>query len=327
VTRGAVLLALVVVASGPMACSTSSTNGAPPPLPRFGPARAVYDGDFGDPAIIAVARSYLLFGTDDPPDHIPTATSTDLATWVHGPDAVPVLPGWADPDAADQLTWAPSATVVRGRFLLYVTVQDAAVHRQCIAVLASATALGPYADARGSPLVCQAGLGGSIDPSVVSAGGHLHLVWKSDGNCCGLPASLWEQDLRADGLAVTGPAHLLLTADERWEGGIVENPALVPAPHGWWLFYSGNRFDVAAYATGLAWCPTLAGPCRETGQAAFLGGSALAAGQYSPGGLDFFRDRDGRLWGAFATWNRPPRNGRFYCCRSLDLAPVLSGAG
>jgi arabinan endo-1,5-alpha-L-arabinosidase len=320
-------VALLFVGCGLGACSSSPSSDAPPPLPRFGPARDVYDGDLGDPAVITAGPTYVLFGTDDPPDHIPTATSTDLVTWVHGPDAVPTLPAWADPDRGDRLTWAPAVAMVRGRFLLYVSVQDAAVHRQCIAALASATPLGPYTDARGSPLVCQVSLGGSIDPSIVSTGGHLHLVWKSDGNCCGLPASLWEQDLSADGMAVTGPAHRLLTADESWQGGIVENPALLPAPHGWWLFYSGNRFDVAAYATGLAWCPTLAGPCREAGNAPFLAGAALSPGQYSSGGLEFFRDRTGRLWGAFATWNRPARNGHFFCCRSLDLAPVVAGAG
>jgi hypothetical protein len=280
----------------------------------------VYDGDFGDPAVLAASGSYVLFGTDDPPDHVPTATSSDLATWVHGPDAVPRLPSWAEPDPDDALTWAPGAAVVRGHNLLYVSVHDASADRQCIAVLVARTPLGPYTDARGSPLVCQVGLGGSIDPSVVDDHG-LHLVWKSDGNCCGLPASLWEEDLRADGLAVTGPAHRLLTADRAWQGGIVENPSLLRASRGWWLFYSGNRFDVAAYATGLAWCPSVVGPCRETASGPFLAGTAT---EFSPGGLDFFRDRGGRLWAAFATWNRPPRDGRFFCCRSLDLAPVVS---
>jgi arabinan endo-1,5-alpha-L-arabinosidase len=156
----------------------------------------------------------------------------------------------------------------------------------------------------------------------VTGDGHgLHLVWKSDGNCCGLHAQLWEQDLTADGLSLTGRSHLLLTADLPWQAGIVENPALLRASRGWWLFYSGNRFDVAGYATGLAWCPTLRGPCRETSESPFLAGTAT---QFAPGGLDFFRDAHGTEWAAFATWSRPPRNGRFYCCRPLNIAPVLS---
>ena len=305
-----------------MWCASACSGGATgvPPLPRLGPARDVYAGDFGDPDIVAAGTRFVLFGTDDPPDHVPTATSDDLQAWVHGPDAVPVLPAWADPDPGDALTWAPAAAAVGGRDLLYVSVQDTAAHRECMAVLAARTPLGPYTDARGSPLVCQVPLGGSIDPSVADDHG-LHLVWKSDGNCCGLPASLWEQDLRADGLALTGQPHRLLTADRAWQGGIVENPALLRASRGWWLFYSGNRFNVAAYATGLAWCAGLAGPCREAGPGPLLAGTST---EFSPGGLDFVRDRDGRVWAAFATWNRPPRHGRFFCCRSLDLAAVIS---
>jgi hypothetical protein len=195
------------------------------------------------------------------------------------------------------------------------------VHRECIAVLTSAAALGPYRDGRGSPLVCQPALGGSIDPSVVTDGG-LHLVWKSDGNCCGLPSELWEQDLTADGLAVTGSAHALLRADRSWQGGIIENPAMLRAGGGgWWLFYSGNAFNVAAYGTGLAWCRTVSGPCRETTSGPFL---ATAAGQFSPGGLEVFHDHAGALWVAFATWNRPARRGRFFCCRSVDTAPLMT---
>jgi len=303
-----------------------SSGGSPtiPPLPRLGTPVAVGAGDFGDPSITAVAGMEVLFGTDDPPDHIPTATSTDLMTWSRGPDAVPQLPPWADPDPDDALTWAPAAATIEGRHLLFVSVQDAAAHRQCIAVLASTDPQGPYHDAKGSPLVCQLALGGSIDPSVSLDHGSIHMVWKSDGNCCGIPVSIWEQDLRADGLAVEGSPHRLLTADLAWQGGIVENPALLPAPSGgWWLFYSGNMFDRAAYGTGVAWCPRLVGPCRETGSGPFLSGSPT---QYSPGGLDFFRDPGGHLWAAFATWDRPPRDGVFHCCRTLDIAPVVSAA-
>ena len=107
---------------------------------------------------------------------------------------------------------------------------------------------------------------------------------------------------------------------------MIEEPAAVPAADGgWWLFYSGNHFDLPAYATGLAYCIDLAGPCREVSRDPFLTTAALAeAGQSAPGGLETFRAADGRLWAVFDTWNRPARNGRFRCCRSLQLAPVSS---
>ena len=325
------IVLLVVGGATAVGVAGPGRSKATPRVPRIGPASDVYDGDVGDPFILSAPvpvttgtsrTSFALFGTDDPPDHIPTATSVDLEHWVHGPDALPTLPAWPNPDPTDSLTWAPAALAAGREYLLYVSVQEAASRRECIAVTSASTPAGPFHDALGGSLVCQRSLGGSIDPSVSrDSHGVLHLVWKSDGNCCGLPAGLWQQQLRSDGLALTGQPHRLLTADEPWQGGIIENPALLPASAGgWWLFYSGNRFDVAAYATGLAYCPTLTGPCRETSSRPFLAGTGT---QYSPGGLDFFHDAKGALWASFATWNRPSRNGRFYCCRSLNIAPVV----
>ena len=48
-------------------------------------------------------------------------------------------------------------------------------------------------------------------------------------------------------------------------------------------------------------------------------------GAFAPGGLDTFRDGHGALWAVFDTWNRPTRNARFRCCRSLQLAPIQPG--
>lgn len=307
------------------ACAAPRSSSIPK-LPTLEPSHVSFDGDVGDPFVLRTGTGadlrYELYGTDDWPAHVPTAESADLATWRAGPDALPTLPAWADPDPKNSLTWAPAALGIDGRYLLYVSVQEKASRRQCIAVTASSVPLGPFADALGGPLVCQRELGGSIDPSVArDPGGGLHLVWKNDGNCCALPTSLWAQDLRPDGLGVTASPHRLLTADRPWQGGIVENPALLPASRGWWLFYSANEFDLAAYSTGLAWCPSLDGPCRNTADAPFLAG---ASGQLAPGGLDFFTDADGSTWAMFATWSRPPRNGRFYCCRPVSIARVLT---
>jgi beta-xylosidase len=207
--------------------------------------------------------------------------------------------------------------------VLYITVPEQGSGLQCIAAATSPTPEGPYRDPGPGPLVCQRELGGSIDPSVVADHeGGLHLLWKNDGNCCGSPAGLWEQALTADGIHVTGPAHRLLTAGAPWQGDIVENPAAIAATGGgWWLFYSANQFDVVDYATGVAWCATLEGPCQEAQPGPFL---ATEGTRYAPGGLETFRDGQGDLWAVYDTWNRPARNGRFRCCRSLYLARVLS---
>lgn len=178
------------------------------------------------------------------------------------------------------------------------------------------------------PLICQHDLGGSIDPTVTrDPAGRLRMVWKNDGNSIGLPSSLWAQQLTADGLGLVGTAHRLLTAHRPWQEGIVEGPAVLPAVDGgWWLFYSGNAFDTPEYATGLAYCPSLEGRCRDVSNSPFLATPTLRqTDQFAPGGLETFRDGHGALWAVFHTWNRLARDGRFACCRSVQLAPVLSG--
>ncbi len=305
---------------------------AMPALPVLGPARDVYDGDLGDPFVLPVTAGgkvvrFVAFGTGDWPARVPTAVSSDLATWHAGGDALPDLPAWAAPDPRNSLSWAPAALETAAGYVLYVSLPDAASGQQCIGAATSSVPEGPYRGAGDGPLLCQHDLGGSIDPAVVRDGaGRLHMLWKNDGNSVGAPSGLWEQGLRADGLAMVGPAHRLLTTTQPWQGGIIEEPAAIPAGGGgWWLFYSANAFDRPEYATGLAFCPSLAGPCREASDRPYYDTAALGqVNQFAPGGMETFRDAGGDLWAVFDTWNRPTRNGRFYCCRSVQMARVLS---
>jgi hypothetical protein len=306
-----------------VAVATGRDPGRLPTLPSLGAGTDVYDGDVGDPFVLAPVRTgpYVVYGTNDQPIHVPTATSTDLIHWTAGPDALPTLPSWAAPDPSDSLTWAPSVLDTGHGYLLYVTVPDAATGTQCVAVEASPVPLGPFRSVGRGPIECQAPLGGSIDPSVVRDDrSGIHLLWKSDGNSIHQPASLWEQNLDRAGTALTGAPSRLLTADEPWQAGIIERPEAAPATGGgWWLFYSGNAYNSPAYGTGVAWCQTLAGPCRDTSRHAFLSGSAR---EFSAAGLNVFRTSGGDLEAAYATWTHPPRNGHYHCCRALVLAHI-----
>jgi hypothetical protein len=298
-----------------------------PRLPVLGPSRDAYDGDLGDPSILPVHDGgpfrFIAFGTGDWPARVPTAYTTDLVTWQAGPDALPELPAWAGPDPTNSRSWAPAALAVGKRYILYITLPEASSGLQCIAAATSPVPEGPYTDRGTAPMLCQRDLGGSIDPAVVTdRSGGLHMLWKNDGNCCGHPTSLWEQKMTPDGLNVTGEPHHLLTPAATWQGGVLEEPAAIPASGGgWWLFYSGNRFDTAAYATGVAWCVELEGPCQDASPGPFL---ATEGTRFAPGGLETFKDAHGDLWAVYDTWNRPARNGRFFCCRSLYLARILS---
>jgi beta-xylosidase len=303
-----------------------------PTSPVLGPARVVYEGDIGDPVVMPVtskggAVSFVAFGTGDRRARVPTAHSADLTTWQQGPDALPVLPDWTAPDPRHSRSWAPAVLDTGHGYVLYVSLPDARSGQQCIGAASSSTPEGPYHGVGDGPLICQHELGGSIDPAVArDRDGSLHLFWKDDANALGQPTSLWEQKLSGDGLGLVGTAHRLLTASRPWQGGIIEEPAVIAASGaGWWLFYSGNSFDRPEYATGLAFCPTIVGPCREVSDEPFLATPALSQdAQFAPGGLETVRDARGGLWAVFDTWNRPARDGRFHCCRSLQMAPLVS---
>jgi hypothetical protein len=100
---------------------------------------------------------------------------------------------------------------------------------------------------------------------------------------------------------------------------------MLAASHGgWWLFYSGGFWRSGDYATGLAYCTSIQGPCWETSTAPFL---ASGPDQLSPGGFDTFTDSRGAVWASFSTFvlvPNPRRPGRVFRNRVLDIAPVLS---
>lgn len=303
---------------------------SPGALPRLGPAVGVESDDVGDPFVLTVPASagqkseYVLFWTTDWQSNVPTAVSPDLHHWTRVADALPVLPVWAQPSIS--LTWAPAAQAVPGGWVLYYSTEDAALRVECIGAAFSTSPSGPYTDRSSMPLVCQPAVGGSIDPSVVRAasGSARYLVWKNDGNSVGRPSAIWEEQLTPDGRRLVGTPHRLIGATQGWENGIVEGPAMLADSHGgYWLFFSGGRWQSDTYGTGLAWCPTVFGPCRTTSDGPFLASLPSAV---SPGGFDTFYDLSGRLWASWSAFPAAPADARAAMAenRVLEIAPVLS---
>ncbi|MGI8753040.1 MAG: glycoside hydrolase family 43 protein, partial [Acidimicrobiales bacterium] len=296
--------------------------------PRIGTVADVDQSDVADPFVLTVTAprqtTYYRFGTTDWESNVPTASSTDLHNWTAVPDALPVLPSWAQPSIS--MTWAPAAQRVGATFLLYFTTEERASGLQCIGRATASRPQGPYRDTSTAPMLCQRGAGGSIDPSVTTdgTGGHA-LLWKNDGNSHGQADALWSQPLSSDGLTLRGAPHRLLGADEAWQQNVIEGPAMVAAgTGGYWLFYSGGNWHSDTYQTGLAWCRTVAGPCQEMGDRPWL---ATTATMLSPGGLEVFRDARGRPWVAFSSFVLIPSTrhpGRFYDNRVLDVAPLTA---
>jgi hypothetical protein len=298
------------------------------PLPRLGPATAVEYDDVGDPYVLTVPPSggrkgeYVLFWTTDWQSNVPTAVSPDLRHWTRVADGLPTLPVWALPSIT--LTWAPAAQAVPGGWVLYYSTEDQSLGVECIGAAFSTRPAGPYSDSSSQPLVCQPAVGGSIDPSVVQAapGRPRYLVWKNDGNSARAPVAIWEQQLSPDGQHLVGPRHRLMGATQAWEDGIVENPSMLADAHGgYWLFFSGGRWQSTTYDTGLWWCATVSGPCSPTSDGPFLG---RRAGAVSPGGLDTFYDLQGRLFASWSVFPSAPSNPERALAenRVLEIAPI-----
>jgi len=353
-----VALAAAAAATGEVRAASRSEPDPASRAPTLGPIQTVDENDVGDPFILTVPPGvnppgdlpytntgpdayvsapwtaadatsatrngwYVLFGTTDWQSNIPTAVSNDRVHWTQAPDALPVLPSWAEPSIS--MTWAPAALNAGDRWILYFSTEEASSHLECIGRAVSSQPAGPYVDDSSQPMLCQRSLGGSIDPSVIAQGGQHYLLWKNDGNSSGKQDYLWSEALTRDGLRPEGQPHRLLVPTAPWTQGIVEAPAMVPSSGGgYWLFYSGGGWNSSRYGTGLARCTTVLGPCSNVGNHAFLATSRTVV---SPGGLDTFTGHDGRLWAAFtalvlvpSTWHP----GRYYYNRVLDIAPILT---
>ncbi|HEU5270579.1 MAG TPA: glycoside hydrolase family 43 protein, partial [Jatrophihabitans sp.] len=184
----------------------------------------VYRSDFPDPAVLRAGGTYHAYGTQSGDANVQTLTSTDLVHWQAGKDALPQLGRWATAGS----TWAPAVIALGGRYAMYYVAHDTGSAKQCIGRATASDPAGPFSDTAGRPLVCQAGLGGSIDPDPVRAGdGSLYLYWKNDGNCCGQPVHLWGQRLSPDGSKLVGTPDALLGNDKPWQGSLVEAPEMV----------------------------------------------------------------------------------------------------
>jgi beta-xylosidase len=319
-------------------------------LPTFGPPTAVEVNnpalnDIGDPYILPIAAGidgdqvpgYAVYWTTDWASNIPTALSTDLIHWRRVADSLPKLPAWAlvvrppsfwsppIPPGVSTLTWGPTVHAVPGGWELYYSTEDARTRTECVGAAFSTSPVGPFSDRSSAPLVCQAALGGDIDPSVVvPAPGKLALIWKNDGNSNGSPVSIWEQSLTPNGRSVVGRPVRIFGADQAWEHGIIEGPAMLADTHGgWWLFFSGGSWQSGTYATGVAWCATVQGPCQEVRAGPLIASTPTVV---SPGGLDTFVDHEGRLWAAYSAFPSVPANARAAEAspRVLELARVLT---
>ena len=259
------------------------------------------DQDFPDPDVIDVDGLYYAYATNTRAANVQYATSPDLKTWtVSLDDVFPELPAWAETGR----TWAPDVSALPdGRYALYFTAQERESGRQCIGVAVANAPIGPFVSDAPEPLICPVGEGGAIDASsVVDVDGSRYLVWKNDGNCCGLDTWLRLSTLTADGLAVVGEPVDLVKQTEEWEGDLVEAPVIVRHDDQYALFYSANDYGGENYAMGYALASSIAGPYTKGDEPLFT--TALSGGgALGPGGQDVVAAPDGDDRIVYHSWD------------------------
>lgn len=274
----------------------------------FRPGTA-YTGNFPDPTVLWAGNRFYAASTTVASLSLPLMTSTDLRTWVPRPagdpanpqqnDAMPTGAAWAQTRTTQGgrefwPTWAPSlAHVGVGRYVAAYAVPRASDGRRCISVAQSGHPLGPYVDRSSAPLVC--GVRAAIDPQIFQDRGYTWLVYKWASSPDLL--AVRRLDATATAFAPGSRSFTLLAPRLAWEGGTVENPAMIRFRGRLYLFYAANRFDTARYATGYALCASVKGPCRRMGRLLYTG--PYLAGQ---GGATPFRDRAGRLRLVYHAW-------------------------
>lgn len=303
---------------------TAAATGTPTLQPSEGPTAAatpgegefanpVIDDDFPDPHVINVGGTYYAYATTGGGKNLQAATSEDLVEWEMLTDPLPELASWSGltplfSDTPHKATWAPAAAQVDDRFILYYTTPALEMERpdglpsQCIGVAVADDPAGPFVDESEAPIVCQSDLGGSIDSTYFrDEDGTHYLVWKNDGNCCGIETRFYIQELAADGLEVVGePRDMGVSNDTIWERNVIEAPTLIARDGTYYLFFSGNDFASAAYAVGYATSDDVLGPYEDAEENPILETERPAGG---PGHQSVLEDEDGDLWMTYHAWD------------------------
>jgi beta-xylosidase len=252
--------------------------------------------NFPDPALLESDGTFYLYATEGEGRNIQTMTSSDLVSWEPGEDALPQLGSWALPGK----TWAPEVIQVGDGFVMFYTAADEASGRQCIGRAVASEPAGPFVDDSDGPFVCQAEMGGSIDPNPIrTPDGSLYLYWKNDGNCCGERVDIWGQELDADGASSVGRPVALLSNTQAWEGDLVEAPEMIVNGADHVLLYAANAYNTDRYAQGYASCEVPLGPCIAAPEPLLQTNSA-AAGP----GHGYVFERNGKTWIIYHAW--PP---------------------
>ncbi len=311
----ALTLGVPVIAASPAMAATGAQSRHSPTVTHPGKdPRPVLNSNFADPDILLVGGVYHAYATNSGGQNIQHEVSRDLKHWTKRPDALPTLGAWTGPcsftpgGASDHCVWAPDVSRVAGGYAMYYTARDASAPRECIGMAFATSPDGPFLPVGTDPLVCPDGargttnLGGAIDPSSYTENGHRYLLWKADGNCCKLAATIFIQPLSNDGRTLTGPPVKLISNDQAFEGAVVEAPSLFRHGGKYYLFFSANDFGGGNYRTGYATATSITGPYVQS-TTELMTTDLFHNTVVGPGGEDVFTTKNGKTAIIFHGWD------------------------
>jgi len=322
---------MTAVASGTIVLVSQQRADAVTVHPSTAPAFA---GDAGDPDIVYSAGTYFAFTTGTVlGNHIQALVSTNASSGYHsytgqsfGSTALASPPGWETTNTQT----SPGVFDWGGHWLMYYDAAQAPfpsdTGHDCISVAvggATLSASSPqFSDTSGGGLICQPT--GSIDPSpfVDPANGNAYLVWKQNDGGSASQATIWSQQLSADGLSVVGPAEPLMfnnTTTYPWET-TVEDPSMVDAGGTFTLLFAAGIYTTSGYSEGITTCSGPLGPCGTDTQILTSYGGVLG-----PGGGSLFSDATGAWWLDYAAWQGGSGGCTDYGCgatRQLFVTPI-----
>ncbi|MGP4110892.1 family 43 glycosylhydrolase [Streptomyces sp. 4N509B] len=252
-----------------------------------------------------------------------TVGMTDCASG----DALPGGPGaWAEPGAA---VWAPGVARFGDRYVMNYTATRKGAGQKCLGRAVSTSARGPFRNAGG--WACPPAGRWAIDANPFVSGGSLYVTYRDDPVATGPETGVSTVRTDAEGRALWNTRRtVLLSTDATWDTRksasgtqVVENPSMWRMPDGrWYLRYSGNNWDSARYATGVAECGTSPLPtsrCRPlrrgverpyfgfTGTAGLGPYHGLPGNHRGPGGTDVSAAADGGPRVVWHGWDGGPR--------------------
>jgi len=285
----------------------SPPDASPPIKPRPVTLKnPVYVMNAADPFVLKVGNMWHAYVTGGNISHL---VSTDLETWTRQGDAVPAVnTKWIDPD--DPAMWAPSVAMIdETHFVLYYSPHvKGTENRHCLGRATASNPAGPFVDDFAEPLYCDDAMGRhpwSLDPSPFrDASGQLYLLWRQDGENTHIAI----RKMGPYGQQFETGSDVKLIVDHTpgsWEdnptlGKLIENPAMVRHGGSYYVFYSGNSWQTADYATGYAVCTSPLGPCEKKSKTAPW--FAKDGDMLGPGGLDFFQGPGTQRWVAWHAW-------------------------